>query len=56
MNYISFLKNLPKKLYFKLNTIRLYYVNKNYSDENLHFIDADATIDRLPQADCIIIK
>ena len=32
------------------------YLNKNYSDENLHFINADATIEKLPQAECIIIK
>ena len=33
MNYISFLKkNLPKKLYFKLNTIRLYYLNRSFKN------------------------
>ena len=32
------------------------YLNKKYSDKNLNFINADATNDKLPSADCIIIK
>ena len=44
--------------YFGVDVVEdlINYLNKNYSNENLHFINADATIEKLPQADCIIIK
>ena len=46
------------KKYFGVDVVEdlINYLNKNYSDENLHFINADATIEKLPQAECIIIK
>jgi 2-polyprenyl-3-methyl-5-hydroxy-6-metoxy-1,4-benzoquinol methylase len=46
------------KKYFGVDVVEdlINYLDKNYSDENLHFINADATIEKLPQAECIIIK
>jgi len=46
------------KKYFGVDVVEdlINYLNKNYSNENLHFINADATIEKLPQAECIIIK
>lgn len=46
------------KKYFGVDVVEdlINYLNNNYSDDNLHFINADATIEKLPHADCIIIK
>ena len=46
------------KKYFGVDVVKdlINYLNNNYSDDNLQFINADATIEKLPYADCIIIK
>ena len=46
------------KKYFGVDVVKdlIDYLNKNYSDDNLHFINADATFEKLPKAECIIIK
>lgn len=56
--------NIASKFYF--NSKKYYgidvvedlinYLNKEYSDVNLNFINADATKEKLPKADCLLIK
>ena len=56
--------NIASKFYFNCRKYYgvdvvedlIYYNNERYSDKNLQFINADATKEKLPTTDCVIIK